>query len=80
MTPESALATRQRIQRVLHRERFEHTQAFERLKQTSSEWARMQTYCIDDTCIAKNERGVCGRSAVFRNPERTAKPVTAELS
>src|SRR5919205_4299345 len=53
MTPESVQATRQRMQRALHRGRFDHAQVFERLQQTVYESGRMQAYCLDDTGIAK---------------------------
>lgn len=53
MRPNSVEATRQRIQRALHRGRFNHERVFTRLQETVFESGQMQAYCIDDTGIAK---------------------------
>lgn len=59
LAPESIQATRQRMQRAIHKGRFNHKAVFTRIQETVFESGRVQAYCIDDTGIAKKgERSV----------------------
>lgn len=55
LAPDTAQATRQRMQRALQRGRFSHEDIFRRLQQTVFEKAseRVEAYCVDDTGFEK---------------------------
>jgi len=53
MAPHEVQGRRQRLQRAVHKGRFDHKQVSTRIQESVYESGRMQGYCIDDTGIAK---------------------------